>query len=708
MLHEYRLSREAFDWVIGEIESRFLQSLVSPGEMIGCIAAQSIGEPATQMTLNTFHYAGVSAKNVTLGVPRLREIINVAKIIKTPSLSVCLKPEVNKTKENAKNVQCALENTTLRSVTQAIEAWYDPDPTSTMIEEDFEFVKAYYEMPDEEIDPEKISPWLLRIELNGEMMVDKKISMADIAEKINEEYGEDLSCIFNDDNAEKLIIRIRVMNHEVSIRGLHLEEDELFLKKIGSNLLTEMCLRGIPEINKVFIESSKANSFDENEGFKAKVEWMLDTEGVNLLAVMCHEDVDARRTRSNHLVEVIEVLGIEAVRCALLDELRVVISFDGSYVNYRHLAILCDTMTYRGYLMAITRHGINRNDTGPMMRCSFEETVDILLDAAVYAETDYLRGVSENIMLGQLAPIGTGDSALYINEEMLESAIELQLPSYMEGQDSGMSSSSSPVSATPFCEGLVSPSYLQSPVGRSSPSMDARFSPHISRMLFSDSSAPCFSPLSAGYSPSSPPHSPISPGNIPASSGYSPASPGYGSSSPGYSPTSPTYSPSSPGYSPFSPAYSPPSPSYSPTSPSYSPTSPSYSPTSPAYSPTSPTYSPTSTAYSPTSPAYSPASPSYSLTSPSYSPTSSSYNPTSPSYSPTSPTYSPTSPSYSPTSPSYNSTSTQYSPSAAYSLSSPKLPSSPYSPSSPNYRLDLKRNSLILCLNFPLLEPVGL
>lgn len=115
VLNEYRLSREAFDWVIGEIESRFLQSLVSPGEMIGCIAAQSIGEPATQMTLNTFHYAGVSAKNVTLGVPRLREIINVAKIIKTPSLSVYLKPEVNKTKENARNVQCALENITLRS-----------------------------------------------------------------------------------------------------------------------------------------------------------------------------------------------------------------------------------------------------------------------------------------------------------------------------------------------------------------------------------------------------------------------------------------------------------------------------------------------------------------------------------------------------------------------------------------------------------------
>jgi DNA-directed RNA polymerase II subunit RPB1 len=92
------------------------------------------------MTLNTFHYAGVSAKNVTLGVPRLKEIINVAKKIKTPSLSVYLKPEVNKKKELAKNVQCALEYTTLRSVTHATEIWYDPDPTGTIIEEDVEFV----------------------------------------------------------------------------------------------------------------------------------------------------------------------------------------------------------------------------------------------------------------------------------------------------------------------------------------------------------------------------------------------------------------------------------------------------------------------------------------------------------------------------------------------------------------------------------------
>uniref|UniRef100_A0A0E0H9I3 DNA-directed RNA polymerase subunit n=1 Tax=Oryza nivara TaxID=4536 RepID=A0A0E0H9I3_ORYNI len=725
VLKEYRLTKEAFEWIIGEIESRFLQSLVAPGEMIGCVAAQSIGEPATQMTLNTFHYAGVSAKNVTLGVPRLREIINVAKNIKTPSLSVHLKPEVNKKKELAKNVQCALEYTTLRSVTHATEIWYDPDPLGTIIEEDAEFVQSYYEMPDEDIDPDKISPWLLRIELNREMMVDKKLSMADIAEKINHEFDDDLSCIFNDDNADKLILRVRITNDEAQKGEIQDEygEDDVFLKKIESNMLTEMALRGIPGINKVFIKEGNVNKFEDNDGFKTEKGWMLDTEGVNLLAVMCHEDVDATRTTSNHLIEVIEVLGIEAVRRALLDELRVVISFDGSYVNYRHLAVLCDTMTYRGHLMAITRHGINRNDTGPLMRCSFEETVDILLDAAVYAESDPLRGVSENIMLGQLAPIGTGGCDLYLNDQMLKQAIELQLPSYVEGLDFGMMTPAcSPISGTPYHQGMMSPSYLLSPDIRASPTAaDAQFSPYVGGMAFSPVSSPgnytpssgggyspsppvCtpgpgsftssspYNPVSPFYSPASPLSCPLtSPSYVPTSLPHSPTSPIYSATSPIYSPSSPIYSPTSLSYSPTSPVYSPTSPVYNPTSSAYSPTSPSYNPTSPSYSysPTSPSYSPTSPSYSysPTSPSYSPTSPSYSPTSPSYSPTSPSYSPTSPSYSPTSPAYSPTSPAYSPTSPGYSPTSPSYSPSSpSYNPSSVKYtPSHAYSPSSPNY-----------------------
>ena len=139
-------------------------------------------------------------------------------------------------KELAKSVQCALEYTTLRSVTHASEVWYDPDPMGTIIVEDLEFVQSYYEMPDEDIDPDKISPWLLRIELNREMMVDKKLSMADIANKINREFDGDLSCIFSDDNADKLILRLRIINDEAS-RGEILDEsaeDEVFLKKTES------------------------------------------------------------------------------------------------------------------------------------------------------------------------------------------------------------------------------------------------------------------------------------------------------------------------------------------------------------------------------------------------------------------------------------------------------------------------------------------
>ncbi|KAL9230059.1 hypothetical protein vseg_005452 [Gypsophila vaccaria] len=744
VLKEFKLNREAFAWVVGEIESRFLQSLVAPGEMIGIVAAQSIGEPATQMTLNTFHYAGVSAKNVTLGVPRLREIINVAKNIKTPSLSVYLKPEVSRTKEKAKNVQCALEYTTLRNVAHATEVWYDPEITSTIIDDDVDFVRSYYEMPDEEVSPDKISPWLLRIELDREMMVDKKLSMADIAEKINLEFSNDMTCIFNDDNAEKLILRIRIVNDE-AYKGRSLDEssdDDVFLKVISGNMLTEMTLKGIPGINKVFIKQAKVSKFDEQNGFKSETEWMLDTEGVNLLAVMCHQDVDASRTTSNHLIEVMEVLGIEAVRKALLDELRVVISFDGSYVNYRHLAILCDTMTYRGHLMAITRHGINRNDTGPLMRCSFEETVDILLDAAVYAESDYLKGVTENIILGQLAPIGTGGCSLYLNEEILQDAIELQLPSYWEGFEFGMTPTLSPMSATPSYDIMTSPAYMSSP-HLLSPNAGAKFSPYVSAIGFSPSpgyvpnalaaynldtsgyspASPIYNQFtsSLGYSPSSPALTPTSPYYSPLSPRYSPTSPSNNQTSPIYSPTSPTYTPTSPvyslsstAYSPTSPSYSPSSsyratyPSYSPTSPSYSPTSPVYSPTSPVYSPTSPSYSPTSPVYSPTSPVYSPTSPSYSPTSPVYSPTSPVYSPTSPSYSPTSPVYSPTSPVYSPTSPSYSPTSPVYSPtSPVYSPTSPSYsPTSPsYSPTSPSYQSAKYSPSLAYSPSSPGISP---
>ncbi|XP_059480715.1 DNA-directed RNA polymerase II subunit RPB1 [Neocloeon triangulifer] len=721
---KYRLSAEAFEWLVGEIETRFQQAQCQPGEMVGALAAQSLGEPATQMTLNTFHFAGVSSKNVTLGVPRLKEIINISKKPKAPSLTVFLTGAAARDAEKAKNVLCRLEHTTLRKVTANTAIYYDPDPQNTVISEDQEFVNIYYEMPD--FDPTRISPWLLRIELDRKRMTDKKLTMEQIAEKINLGFGDDLNCIFNDDNAEKLVLRIRIMNSggddgkfDDDEQQADKMEDDMFLRCIEANMLSDMTLQGIEAITKVYMhlpqtDSKKKIVITDNGRFKAIAEWLLETDGTSLMKVLSERDVDPVRTSSNDICEIFSVLGIEAVRKSVEKEMNAVLQFYGLYVNYRHLALLCDVMTAKGHLMAITRHGINRQDTGALMRCSFEETVDVLMDAASHAEQDPMRGVSENIILGQLPRMGTGAFDLLLDADKCKHGIEIPMhlgAGMMVGAPAGgifvgaaTPSSMSP-HMTPWNQGT--PSYAHawspglgsgmtpggpgfSPSGSSDASgLSPGYSPAWSPQPGSPSASPSMSPYipspvgaSPNYSPSSPAYAPASPSMTPSSPNYSPTSPSY-LTSPSYSPTSPNY-PASPNYSPSSPGFSVSSPRYSPTSPSYSPTSPSYS-MSPSYSPQSPNYSPQSPSYSPQSPSYSPQS--YSATTPSYSPNSPSYSPTSPSYSPTSPSYSPTSPSYSPSSPSYSPSSPAFNPSSpCYTPASPSYSGSPsYSPSSPNY-----------------------
>jgi len=691
VLKEYRFTDAALKWIINAIESRYHGSKVAPGETAGVLAAQSVGEPATQMTLNTFHYAGVSAKNVTLGVPRLKEIINLAKNPKTPTLTVYLNKEVAADFDTAKKVQSVLEHTVLKDITTTTEIYYDPDVKNTIVEDDKEMVSNYYEMPDETFDVARLSPWVLRIVLTKALVLDKKIEMTEFVDIIAQEYGENtLHVMVTDTNAEELVIRLRIIN-EVATDGGGDEgfalgqEDDVFLRRLEQNMLEKLKLRGVQDVKKVYLRKGKRTEWDEVKGFYPAEEWVLETDGSSLLEVMSTDFVDATRTISNDIVEVLTVLGIEGVRGCLLSELRNVISFDGSYVNYRHLATLVDVMTVFGHVMAIDRHGINRVDSGPLLRCSFEETVDMLMDSAMYAEEDILCGVTENILLGQLAKVGTGDMELMLDEEkVMTGAVDL-----VATNEAGFIAGVTPSATTPHANtpaGSSPGGMMDGSMGSFTPAGGAgAFSPAHQGVSFS----PSFDGGGAGLSPAyqsgaSPSYEAANNGG--ASPSYSPASPSYSPTSPSYSPTSPSYSPTSPSYSPTSPSYSPTSPSYSPTSPSYSPTSPSYSPTSPSYSPTSPSYSPTSPSYSPTSPSYSPTSPSYSPTSPSYSPTSPSYSPTSPSYSPTSPSYSPTSPSYSPTSPSYSPTSpsgNNEEDDGAVEDGSPESPA--YSPASPAY-----------------------
>ncbi|KAF9007912.1 beta and beta-prime subunits of DNA dependent RNA-polymerase [Cyathus striatus] len=674
VLEKYHLTREAFDWVIGEVESKFNQSAVHPGEMCGTLAAQSIGEPATQMTLNTFHYAGVSSKNVTLGVPRLKEIINVATNIKTPSLTVYLEPYIAESSNRAKEVQQELAFTSLRTVTAAVEIWYDPDPTSTIIEEDAVFVESFFAIPDEEIESKLHlqSPWLLRLELDRAKMIDRTLTMNYVASRIAESFKTDLFVIWSEDNSEKLVIRCRVLGSaDKEDDGMGTIEEDIFLRQLENTMLNSVSLRGVKGINRVFLtEQDRVTVSSDGTIHSGKEkEWVLETDGVNLKTVMCIDGVDFTRTYSNSCVEIFNVLGIEAARAAIMRELRGVIEFDGSYVNYRHLALLCDLMTHRGTLMAITRHGINRADTGALMRCSFEETVEILMEAAAVGEKDDCHGIAENVMFGQMAPMGTGAFDVALDIDMLKDAIvdhRLPVQSMLAAQMDG---------------GITPGQVAMTPYDTNSPVWHEG--------LRGDGAAAAFSPLAAssGEDPSGFPYLPFGQSPLGAG-GMSPGGGGYSPSSPNaYSPTSPKFVPqspfagatspfgtspyatspfydrrqqTSPTYSPTSPALNLTSPGYSPTSPRYSPTSPSFSPTSPRYSPQSPSFSPTSPRYSPTSPSFSPASPRspahMSPASPKYSPTSPMASPSSPKYSPASPAYSPTSPQWSPSSPSQNGT----------------------------------------------------
>ena len=691
LVTQYSMNKLAFQHVLGAIESRFAKAAAAPGEMVGVLAAQSIGEPATQMTLNTFHFAGVSSKNVTLGVPRLKEILNVATNIKTPSMTVYQEPGRAHDKEGAKQLRSAVEYTNLRSITEATEIYYDPDIQTTVIENDRDMVESYFIIPEDvNDDSSRQSKWLLRIILSRAKLLDKGLTVQDVATKIKQAYPRDIAVIFSDNNADEQVIRIRQIQDYKEDEDDDDIEYDVTLKKLEQHLLDTLNLRGVPGVERAFINEKKKIRVQEDGALTDEQsdplcrEWILETSGSSLAEVLAIPGVDATRTYSNQFIEVFEVFGIEAARAAVLREFTVVLSFDGSYVNHRHLALLVDVMTMRGYLTPVTRHGINRADNGALMRCSFEETVEILLEAAAFGELDDCRGVSENLILGQMAPAGTGEFDIYLDQNMLNTVVSNNARYGVMGALGAKDAIISDGAATQYDTG--SPMQESAYIG--TPDPDSNFSPirqagaetpggfteYQPSGGFGGFSPAATSP--AGYSPSSPfSANPTSPGYSPTSS-YSPTSPGMGitsprfMTSPGFSPASPSFAPTSPAYSPTSPAYgqaSPTSPSYSPTSPGFSPTSPNYSPTSPSFSPTSPAFSPTSPSYSPTSPAIggarhlsptSPTSPKYTPTSPGWSPTSpQTYSPTSPNFagSPTSPG-GPTSPGYSPTSPAFSPT----------------------------------------------------
>ena len=443
-----RFNKAALTLLLDTITINYKRAIVSPGEMVGIIAGQSIGEVSTQMTLNTFHFAGVASKsNVTRGVPRIEEILSLSSEIKNPSLSVYLKPEDERQKDKARTIMYMLEHTKLKEIVKFTEVCFDPDDLNTLITDDkdcIEQYKAFENLVDEcnEISLEsgetEKSKWIIRMAMDPEVMLEKNITMDDVNLTLKTCYEDQISCIYSDFNSDKLIFRIRMNDilksgnnrggqKKSKVNPLDQSDQIYILKNFQDQLLQKVVLRGIEGVNKVILRKVLDNIVEINGVYKKQDLWVLDTIGTNLLDVLGLDYIDNTRTLSNDIVEIYSVLGIEAARQAIYNELVEVVEFDGTYINYHNYSVLVDRMTFTQKLISIFRHGINNDNIGPIAKASFEETPEMFLKAARHAELDTLRGISANVMCGQEGHFGTASFQVVLNiEEMqkLEAASE--------------------------------------------------------------------------------------------------------------------------------------------------------------------------------------------------------------------------------------------------------------------------------------------
>jgi len=411
-----RYHRKALILLLETIFLKYKQSIVHPGEMVGVVAAQSVGEPTTQLTLNTFHNVGVASKaNVTRGVPRIEEILRLTQHPKNPSLTIYLKPVDEQQQDRAMKYSEMIEHTRLYDVVKRTRIYFDPDDHSTTVNEDKGLLAQYYEFEkDMNIvnsqynDGTVKSKWLLRLELDANVMLDKNISMNDIYYAIENSYRDKISCIYSDYNDSQLIFRIRVLRKEKEKTALDVQDELYVLKNLQENLLKKIILRGVEDITKVVPRKVPNCVIKEDGKYVRKDIWVLDTIGKNYLEVLGLPFIDAKRTYSNDIMEVFQTLGIEAARQVLFMEFMEVMEHNDVYINYHHVSLLCDRMTYTKDMVAVYRSGILKDNIGPVAKATFEMHTEMFLNAARHGHLDNMRGVSANVMCGQMGYFGTG------------------------------------------------------------------------------------------------------------------------------------------------------------------------------------------------------------------------------------------------------------------------------------------------------------
>lgn len=332
---------------------KYVKSKVEPGTTVGAIGAQSIGEPGTQMTLKTFHFAGVASMNVTLGVPRIKEIINAAKNISTPIISSKLYDD--QSEPSARIVKGRLEKTYLGDIASVIEESYRNDFSAISVFIDMEAIQ-------------KLQLELKLSDITNAIAKDKKLKVK--KDDVKENHNKN---------------RIRIY--------IPPGPDSYHVTRSLKRSLPNVVVTGIPGITRAII------NINEKENKRKE----LLVEGYGLLDVMTTEGIIGTRTTSNHVMEVQNVLGIEAARTAIINEIDNVMSSHGMGIDNRHIQLLSDSMTFKGEVLGITRFGIAKMKDSVLMLASFEKTTDHLFNAAFHAKKDAIEGVSDSIIMGNPA-----------------------------------------------------------------------------------------------------------------------------------------------------------------------------------------------------------------------------------------------------------------------------------------------------------------
>src|SRR5665647_567951 len=351
------VSKKEMEEIIEKIMEEYEVSCMEPCDAAGVIAAQSIGEPGTQMTMRTFHYAGVAEINVTLGLPRLIEIMDARKEPSTPTMTVYLEPEYSNDRDRAREVSWQIEEAPLHEFGD--------------ITTDMENMHVIVHLNTKVCDKRKISPMEI-MEDAPKNILDKR-HYRDFEHEINEEIA---TIIFSPKNKESYQNLFQLAEH-----------------------VKNVIVQGRDKIQRVVVR-------------KEGGEYILYTEGSNIKDVFDVVGVDTTRTRTNNISECANVLGIEAAREAIIHEAVSTLNEQGIAVDVRHLMLVADMMCMEGEVKQIGRHGIAGEKESVLSRAAFEVTVNHLLDAAVANEIDELSGVTENVIVGQPIQLGTGDVKL--------------------------------------------------------------------------------------------------------------------------------------------------------------------------------------------------------------------------------------------------------------------------------------------------------